>query len=280
MRSKKAIALELWKLEQLKQHLPSGFFSDNQELITVEIETIRNKKIPSWVWDNEDQEEPNIETASSALEALDWVLGKTKTPPSENWEELLEFRKLPVNALEAKIGKKAKEWEGFCSEIAHELRFSGLKEGAGTTEHYGHWNGPISTKSVFAGRSFTHHAWLQKGDIIIDPTRWVFEGVEPYIYIGKNDFYDDGGQQMQMHRKANAPQPQGKPYISRPTQKQAQSVLQKEGITQELLTLNQAAHLANLPPKAYPGMTEVYNWLAEHKLSGLIPLDFRRIAQQ
>lgn len=34
------------------------------------------------------------------------------------------------------------------------------------------------------------------GPQIIDPTRWVFEGREPYIYEGRNDHYDAGGNQF------------------------------------------------------------------------------------
>jgi hypothetical protein len=35
---------------------------------------------------------------------------------------------------------------------------------------------------------------------IVDPTRWVFEGVEPYVYEGPNDYYDMGGNR---YREAN-----------------------------------------------------------------------------
>ena len=37
------------------------------------------------------------------------------------------------------------------------------------------------------------HTWIEKLDgTVVDPTRWVFEGVWPYIYEGPRDWYDKG----------------------------------------------------------------------------------------
>lgn len=42
-------------------------------------------------------------------------------------------------------------------------------------------------------RPFTQHSWIQLEDErVLDPTRWVFEGVAPYIYVGESDYYDYG----------------------------------------------------------------------------------------
>lgn len=185
----------------------------------------------------------------------------------------------PTTRLETHIGIPAKDWVGRCAEIADKLKKSGLEIAQGTTSHYGHWTGPIHSDSRFAGRKFTHHGWLQKGDTVIDPTRWVFENADPYIYVGKNDYYDDGGQKLNMERVGNCPAPQGKATIPAPKDLVALEVLKAEGITQNKLTMNQACHLANLPPKAYKNIGAVHKWLTDQKLVYLIPIDFRRITK-
>lgn len=44
-----------------------------------------------------------------------------------------------------------------------------------------------------------------EGMRIIDPTRWVFEGREPYIYEGWNDHYDAGGNQFRAAMETPCP---------------------------------------------------------------------------
>ncbi len=45
------------------------------------------------------------------------------------------------------------------------------------------------------GLPFARHGWIQCDDgRICDPTRWAFEGAEPYIWVGPNNSnYDPGG---------------------------------------------------------------------------------------
>lgn len=83
------------------------------------------------------------------------------------------------------------EWPGFCYGIAECLLDAGIVEGH---LRYGHWLGPVAHGSMFWGRPLIRHGWVEKPDgTIVDPTRWVFEDAEPYIYEGRNDFYDAGG---------------------------------------------------------------------------------------
>jgi hypothetical protein len=282
MRTKKEISAEIWKLNAiyLQPRLPAGWLTNNRKAIKAQIETLESKDgtCPPWIWDKDDCGEDNLDLICSAFEASDWVQKRGESP-SKSWEELLEFRMEPVEELEAFIGIPAKEWAGKCTEIARRLKQSKLSLGAKTTEHYGLWTGPIAKNSRFYGRPITHHGWLQRGDTIIDPTRWAFEGLEPYIYVGKNDFYDDGGQDFQMERIGQCPEPTGPAKFPAPRDPAAQEILRAEGVTQKKLTRNQAHHLANLPPKAYPKIGAIHKWLETHGMIGLIPIDFRRIAQ-
>lgn len=72
---------------------------------------------------------------------------------------------------------------------------------------YGNWMGPIHPDCPeFGGRPFAHHGWVEKADgSIVDPTRWVFEHVKPYIYEGPNDHYDAGGNEIREARIGSRP---------------------------------------------------------------------------
>lgn len=98
----------------------------------------------------------------------------------------------------------------------------------------GHWVGPITIGSYFGYASelpFVQHSWLQAigmvimpepdvplfgwdhgldpnrvlshspaiNDPIIDPTRFAFDGRQPYVYIGPSDHYDPGGNILREH---------------------------------------------------------------------------------
>lgn len=82
------------------------------------------------------------------------------------------------------IGVPFETWKGNCMMIAQKCMEHGCVP-SDAKICYGHYWGPISPHSKFAGRPFSHHAWIELGDgfTIWDPTRWVFENVEPYIFI-------------------------------------------------------------------------------------------------
>ena len=116
----------------------------------------------------------------------------------------------PLADIEKRIGIAAYSWKARCYEISCQLVDSEIVKG---TAVYGHWIGPIAETSFF-GRyrdiGFCHHGWvLTKGGWVVDPTRWVFEDVKPYIYVGHPDvdsdwYYDEGGNQW---RKDNLSPP-------------------------------------------------------------------------
>lgn len=94
-------------------------------------------------------------------------------------------------------------WKGRCHEMAHLMLVKGLVQGR---LQYGNWIGPIAKGNRFSGRAFTHHGWIVQDDgTIVDPTRWVFETAAPYIYIGPNDHYDFGGNDLRWQMMDKVP---------------------------------------------------------------------------
>ena len=87
----------------------------------------------------------------------------------------------------------AKDWAGCCDELVEILLAPGGVIGVrqdgvwtGRTALWG-WKGDRWKRD---DKGFPLHTWIKCADgTIIDPTRWVFEGVLPYVYKGSNDHY-------------------------------------------------------------------------------------------
>lgn len=109
----------------------------------------------------------------------------------------LEDQTMKASTVGNKIGIAPEKWVGRCHEISSMLLKKNVVKGR---LHYGHWRGPIHQDSHFAKRAhlgWCQHGWIELADgRICDPTRWVFESVDPYIYIGPNDHYDAGGNML------------------------------------------------------------------------------------
>jgi len=100
--------------------------------------------------------------------------------------------KIPtLRECEKAIGEPATAWVSRCYEIARKIVDTGLvsrERGLDGVAVYGHWVGPISPRSHFADRAklgFVQHGWIyvEAHGMVIDPTRWVFEAKQPYLYI-------------------------------------------------------------------------------------------------
>ncbi len=96
-------------------------------------------------------------------------------------------RALPTLAeCEEAIGEQAEAWVARCYEISCAIVAAGLVDGEAV---YGHWLGKVAPGSHFADRKklpFIPHGWiLLKDGRVLDPTRWVFENVKPYLYVGQ-----------------------------------------------------------------------------------------------
>ena len=170
------------------------------------------------------------------------------------------------------------EWPGHCSTIARGMLDAGLVKGRTAR---GHWIGPIHFTSLFANRAntgFTQHSWIVDGEgRIVDPTRWVFEGALPYIYVGDDEFYDEGGNVLRQRLGSSCPShdPSQK-QIPAPESKYALEIVESliDGYDGTPLSIGQIFWLANLPPKSFgDGVKWIYQWLSEVGCKAIIPID-------
>lgn len=102
------------------------------------------------------------------------------------------YQRIDIHEAAKKIGLPVEQWPGKCFQVATAFVNHGIVQGHAV---YGHWRGKIDPHApVFgerAGHRFVHHGWILQDDgTVVDPTRWVFENVEPYIFVGQDD--DDG----------------------------------------------------------------------------------------
>lgn len=187
---------------------------------------------------------------------------------------------LSVKQVEEAIGVHADEWVGECYSISTCIIESGLVPKGRT--RYGHWLGPVSPGTYFGHRPIVQHGWIDlrqgKKLIIIDPTRWVFEGVMPYIFIGEDvdEFYDIGGSKLraQMH---GTPPKQGSPL---PTNRIRGDTIEFmcELLGHNELSMEGVMWLANQPPSVFKSeVKNVYLAIAKMGLSAFIPFDFRNL---
>jgi hypothetical protein len=185
---------------------------------------------------------------------------------------------------EAAVGEPATAWGSRCHEIATKIVGSGLVPGAKAV--YGLWIGPISPQSTFRARPFTHHGWIRLPDgSILDPTRWAFEAVEPYLYHGPNDHYDPGGNKIHRLLFGEVPpyDPEERQYeftqqlLSGPAWTLVEKLVEADlNMEQEpgTLCMRQVAYLANLPPALLnEHAKEIYRALEQLGCKAFIGID-------
>ena len=83
-------------------------------------------------------------------------------------------------------------YAGRCDAAVEDL----LDNGVEGQRRDGVWTGPRAgwgfkhTRWRTDAHGFPVHVWIERaGGTVIDPTRWVFEGVWPYLYEGPADHY-------------------------------------------------------------------------------------------
>lgn len=115
--------------------------------------------------------------------------------PREQTDADRELASIPtVRAVEEAVKMKASRWPGRCHEIACKMLSAGVVQG---TERYGHYHGPVSIEHPRYGLPFQRHGWIETPrGLVIDPTRWCFRMIKPYIFYGPGLDYDPGGQRM------------------------------------------------------------------------------------
>jgi len=172
------------------------------------------------------------------------------------------------------IGIPISEWPGKCHEIADLLLKHKIVDGR---LQYGMYCGPISNKSIFAGRVMAHHGWIRNKGTIIDPTRWVFENKEPYIYFvhASHEDYDFGGNRLRMQTMIPCPpfNPKEKVYtLEDPNVSQFLMTLLNN--KDEKISVTQLHWIADLDPKILSNFAkDIYQFLKDNELGACVPID-------
>ena len=183
-----------------------------------------------------------------------------------------------IKEIERRIKWPAARWAGNCYGVAVTI-FKAKLVPAKSHVRYGVWHGPIDAGSQFAGRAFTHHGWIELPDgRIYDPTRFVFEGKPPYIWIGSNDqnFYDLAGQRLNKMLSSECPVAREKPVKLTDPQREILGQF-LPSICERDPDFGQLMWLGNLPPDEMNGQAKsVYTVFEKLNLQALIPLYFRR----
>ena len=191
---------------------------------------------------------------------------------------------MDISDIVKEIGIPIENWEGNCYGIACAIVEHGLVEGKA---QYGHWLGPVAPGSMFdRGIPFARHGWVQcNGDMILDPTRWVFEGAEPYIWIGPNDgSYDPGGNVWRKRWERPCPlfDPESKQVSLQFTDLLDRSAIMDLLDNPPAVTIEQAFWLANLSFLTL-GLVlahALYQALDIAGLRALVPIDNWRLAME
>lgn len=170
-----------------------------------------------------------------------------------------------IKEIEKRIDRPAEAWKGNCYAIATACVEKGVVVGR---PEYGIWQGEIAPGSFFAGHPLVRHGWVKlPGGQIFDPTRWVFEDAEPYVYVGPEDFYDMGA--ADLREKVLG-------YVSVDEAELMDFLDDPYAYEDDLKFLHQ---LANTPPKAHPFfMAEVYELIDKMGKGALIPIDYQEWA--
>jgi hypothetical protein len=181
-----------------------------------------------------------------------------------------------LRRTEIAYGHPPEAWRGACYAVATAL--------AGTLADaeavYGHYRGPVAPDGYFGHRAhlgFIQHGWVLLSEgTVIDPTRWVFENVEPYVYIAPvSDDYDRGGNVLWTQMMGPPPEA-GNDEIVLILSGDAEVLALGIFETWEL-TYRQAHWIAHLPPAAMGAAGEsLFRQLIAADLGAWIPIDNRR----
>lgn len=201
---------------------------------------------------------------------------------------------ITLEELEEETKMPTPEWAGNCYAVA----CAASDMIGGSEAIYGHWTGPVAEGSRFSNRGligFVQHGWvLLKDGHILDPTRWVFENVKPYLYIGPNDHYDEGGNHFRMAIR-NSPPPWDpldnvyevtREILPPEPWRFVEKLLKLDEImakdyTPGDVTFAQLHWLANYDPQQMEGHAEaIYEMLTHFHMEAHIPFDNRNMVER
>jgi hypothetical protein len=197
-------------------------------------------------------------------------------------------RILTAEQVAQKLHWPVEKWPGNCYAVALAMLEKGIVKGE---PRYGHWLGPVKRGTMFYGRGkIVRHGWIASEDKgvphVIDPTRWVFEGVEPYIYWAPDfeGYYDAGGNVLAEKLWGNQPCPMAAmlddkggyyetPRRLRPTLRKVMGILPVVWLTRP-----QIFWLGNRPlPRLGAHVRPIFQWIVKIEMGAAIPIDNRHI---
>lgn len=184
-----------------------------------------------------------------------------------------------ITAVTKRLGIPLSKWPGNCMMIAQACYDKGLVPKTSKV-CYGMYHGPISPRSRFGERDFSHHAWIELPEFkIYDPTRWAFTDTEPEIWIGsgRHPDYDLGSCTLSPYSLAPAPAV-SLPPLFKMTPQQMQTVKRLfPSVQPDGLDMGQWRWLAHQhPDKVGKDAAVIYKLLCRKGYSGIIPIDLKR----
>lgn len=182
---------------------------------------------------------------------------------------------LAPGKIAKRIGLPVRDWPGNCHTVAALLLFRGITTG---NLMYGHWLGPVAENSLFSGKAIVRHGWIEDNNIIIDPTRWVFENAKPYIYVGTNDHYDADGNKLRGMMMRPLPKLNREQKLFRPPEEVRDSLELVMLTNARTICLDRLHWVATLPlPWLKEEAKAIFTWIIQIGYAGLIPIDNRRM---
>lgn len=165
-------------------------------------------------------------------------------------------------------------WPGNCYSVASALVVAGCYAGKA---RYGIYNGTIHPRSMFAGRPMARHGWIECDDCIVDPTRYVFENLPPYIAVVEidNEIYDFGMQALRERTRVpfTDADAEGSPVVVPDELRLVLSACAGQPLS--IVSVAQLCWLANSPLlQLGDDAKPFYQWLQSLGKRAFVPLDF------
>ena len=189
-----------------------------------------------------------------------------------------------VTQIERAIDLEAAEWAGKCLEVATLIVQRGLVAGEAV---YGHWLGQVARDSYFGARRgdpFHRHGWIRcdlaHGAVIVDPTRWAFDGLDPYVFTSIASLapeYDEGGDRLRRAMRSPPPALSGDPIDLGLSGEGLVAVRCLLGDATAATDVRRLLWLANRPLHDLGAQArEIYDGIIRAGHGALIPIDNRR----
>lgn len=191
---------------------------------------------------------------------------------------------LDAQTVAQAIDLALESWPGNCFGVASKIVKAGLIPGQAV---YGHYLGPVAPGTLFDGRPIIRHGWIRSPEgVLYDPTRFVFEGVAPYICkvpATHSHEYDEGGNMLRMMLTTPVPaHDSSEKQIPVPEDAQAlfTHLLQRPYLV-TTVTMAEAFWLSGLSvSELHDDAATLYSALIAMKLKALIPFDNLLIARR